>query len=171
MPWVWRVSSHPATFGPSPEGLGHDYHYDPGQLNSSNTGSWPPLVSPAPLHLSPYNLHLLCVAILCWELQPLQPSCQALPIFDDHLPCRPGLGQISVCQPPAVPASGNPNRLREVHPVIDAGQLSGPALFPGLLQVQVLLVSRLADYAVCAAGCFQRTSWHQIMAGHHQLLL
>ncbi|KAJ9082424.1 hypothetical protein DSO57_1004684 [Entomophthora muscae] len=36
----------PGFFGPSPEGLGHDYHYDPGKLNSSNTGSWPPLVSP-----------------------------------------------------------------------------------------------------------------------------
>ncbi|KAJ9088232.1 hypothetical protein DSO57_1025026 [Entomophthora muscae] len=33
-------------FGPSPEGLGHDPHYDPGQLNSSHTGSGPPLVSP-----------------------------------------------------------------------------------------------------------------------------
>ncbi|KAJ9060630.1 hypothetical protein DSO57_1028764 [Entomophthora muscae] len=33
-------------FGPSPEGLGHDPHYDPGQLNSSYTGSWPPIVSP-----------------------------------------------------------------------------------------------------------------------------
>ncbi|KAJ9074729.1 hypothetical protein DSO57_1039249 [Entomophthora muscae] len=33
-------------FGPSPGGLGHDPHYDPGQLNSSDTGSWPLLVSP-----------------------------------------------------------------------------------------------------------------------------
>ncbi|KAJ9068081.1 hypothetical protein DSO57_1032272 [Entomophthora muscae] len=33
-------------FGPSQEGLGHDHHYDPGQLNSSYTGSWPPIVSP-----------------------------------------------------------------------------------------------------------------------------
>ncbi|KAJ9084711.1 hypothetical protein DSO57_1021476 [Entomophthora muscae] len=31
---------------PSPKGLGHDYHYDPGQLNSSHTGSWSPLISP-----------------------------------------------------------------------------------------------------------------------------
>ncbi|KAJ9085705.1 hypothetical protein DSO57_1011407 [Entomophthora muscae] len=36
----------PEFFGSSPEGLGHDYHYDPGQLNSSNTSSWPSLVSP-----------------------------------------------------------------------------------------------------------------------------
>ncbi|KAJ9077299.1 hypothetical protein DSO57_1018106 [Entomophthora muscae] len=36
----------PEFFGPSPEGLGQNYHYDPGQLNSSNTGSWPPPVSP-----------------------------------------------------------------------------------------------------------------------------
>ncbi|KAJ9054792.1 hypothetical protein DSO57_1010664 [Entomophthora muscae] len=33
-------------FGPSPDGLGHDPYYDPGQLNSSQTESWPPLVSP-----------------------------------------------------------------------------------------------------------------------------
>ncbi|KAJ9071213.1 hypothetical protein DSO57_1039241 [Entomophthora muscae] len=33
-------------FGPSPEGLGHDFHYNPGQLNSSQTEPWPPLVSP-----------------------------------------------------------------------------------------------------------------------------
>ncbi|KAJ9070093.1 hypothetical protein DSO57_1011924 [Entomophthora muscae] len=33
-------------FGPSPDGLGHDPHYDPGQLNSSQTESWSPLVSP-----------------------------------------------------------------------------------------------------------------------------
>ncbi|KAJ9055218.1 hypothetical protein DSO57_1039644 [Entomophthora muscae] len=33
-------------FGPSPDGLGHDSHYNPGQLNSSQTESWPPLVSP-----------------------------------------------------------------------------------------------------------------------------
>ncbi|KAJ9072863.1 hypothetical protein DSO57_1022681 [Entomophthora muscae] len=33
-------------FGPSPEGLGHDPHYNPGQLNSFRTGPWPPLVSP-----------------------------------------------------------------------------------------------------------------------------
>ncbi|KAJ9072071.1 hypothetical protein DSO57_1030946 [Entomophthora muscae] len=32
-------------FGPSQEGFGHDPHYDPGQLNLSHTGSWPPLVS------------------------------------------------------------------------------------------------------------------------------
>ncbi|KAJ9066009.1 hypothetical protein DSO57_1013885 [Entomophthora muscae] len=32
-------------FGPSPDGLGHDPHYNPGQLNSSQTESWPPLVS------------------------------------------------------------------------------------------------------------------------------
>ncbi|KAJ9088948.1 hypothetical protein DSO57_1017889 [Entomophthora muscae] len=33
-------------FGPSPDVLGHDPHYNPGQLNSSQTGPWPPLVSP-----------------------------------------------------------------------------------------------------------------------------
>ncbi|KAJ9053718.1 hypothetical protein DSO57_1021509 [Entomophthora muscae] len=33
-------------FGPSSEGLGHDPHYNPGQLNSSHAGPWPPLVSP-----------------------------------------------------------------------------------------------------------------------------
>ncbi|KAJ9064029.1 hypothetical protein DSO57_1034741 [Entomophthora muscae] len=35
----------PEFFGPSSEGLGHDPHYDPGKLNSSYSGSWPPLVS------------------------------------------------------------------------------------------------------------------------------
>ncbi|KAJ9081271.1 hypothetical protein DSO57_1016459 [Entomophthora muscae] len=33
-------------FGTSPDGLGHNPHYDPGQLNSSQTGPWPPLVFP-----------------------------------------------------------------------------------------------------------------------------
>ncbi|KAJ9088268.1 hypothetical protein DSO57_1024850 [Entomophthora muscae] len=33
-------------FGPSPDGLGHNPQYNPGQLNSSQTESWPPLVSP-----------------------------------------------------------------------------------------------------------------------------
>ncbi|KAJ9090272.1 hypothetical protein DSO57_1004181 [Entomophthora muscae] len=33
-------------FGPSQEGLGHDHHYDPGQLNFSYTGSWLLIVSP-----------------------------------------------------------------------------------------------------------------------------
>ncbi|KAJ9088695.1 hypothetical protein DSO57_1039589 [Entomophthora muscae] len=33
-------------FRPSPDGLGHDPHYNPCQLNSSQTGSWHPLVSP-----------------------------------------------------------------------------------------------------------------------------
>ncbi|KAJ9061437.1 hypothetical protein DSO57_1020787 [Entomophthora muscae] len=32
--------------GPSTEGLGHNPYYDPGQLNSSNTRPWPPLVFP-----------------------------------------------------------------------------------------------------------------------------
>ncbi|KAJ9073801.1 hypothetical protein DSO57_1012551 [Entomophthora muscae] len=35
----------PEFFGPSSEGLGHDPHYGPGQLNSSYSGFWPPLVS------------------------------------------------------------------------------------------------------------------------------
>ncbi|KAJ9053550.1 hypothetical protein DSO57_1023157 [Entomophthora muscae] len=34
----------PEFFSPSLEGLGHDPHYYPGQLNSSYSGSWPPLV-------------------------------------------------------------------------------------------------------------------------------
>ncbi|KAJ9061565.1 hypothetical protein DSO57_1019343 [Entomophthora muscae] len=32
-------------FGPSTEGLGYDPYHNPGQLNLSNTGPWPPLVS------------------------------------------------------------------------------------------------------------------------------
>ncbi|KAJ9089623.1 hypothetical protein DSO57_1010782 [Entomophthora muscae] len=43
---IWGYQQGPKLFGPSPEGLGHDYHYDPGHLNSSKTGPWPPLVSP-----------------------------------------------------------------------------------------------------------------------------
>ncbi|KAJ9058065.1 hypothetical protein DSO57_1016237 [Entomophthora muscae] len=35
----------PEFFGPSPKGLGHENHYDLGQLNSSYTGSWTSLVS------------------------------------------------------------------------------------------------------------------------------
>ncbi|KAJ9088343.1 hypothetical protein DSO57_1024037 [Entomophthora muscae] len=35
----------PEFFGPSPDGLGYDPYYNPGQLNSSQTGPWPPLVS------------------------------------------------------------------------------------------------------------------------------
>ncbi|KAJ9051936.1 hypothetical protein DSO57_1039142 [Entomophthora muscae] len=34
------------TFGPFPEGLGCNYHYEPKQLNSSHTGSCEPLVLP-----------------------------------------------------------------------------------------------------------------------------
>ncbi|KAJ9062305.1 hypothetical protein DSO57_1012099 [Entomophthora muscae] len=33
-------------FGPSPDGLVHDPYYNPSQLNSFQTGPWPPLVSP-----------------------------------------------------------------------------------------------------------------------------
>ncbi|KAJ9082785.1 hypothetical protein DSO57_1001314 [Entomophthora muscae] len=33
-------------FGLSQEGLGHNHHYEPGQLNSSHTGPWLPIVSP-----------------------------------------------------------------------------------------------------------------------------
>ncbi|KAJ9051044.1 hypothetical protein DSO57_1008584 [Entomophthora muscae] len=33
-------------FGPSPDELGHDPHYNPGQPNSSHTRPWPPLLSP-----------------------------------------------------------------------------------------------------------------------------
>ncbi|KAJ9068038.1 hypothetical protein DSO57_1032806 [Entomophthora muscae] len=33
-------------FGTSPDGLGHDPHYNPGQLNSSQNEPWPLLVSP-----------------------------------------------------------------------------------------------------------------------------
>ncbi|KAJ9053853.1 hypothetical protein DSO57_1020296 [Entomophthora muscae] len=43
---IGGYQSGPELFGPSPEGLGQDSYYDPGQLNSSQTGPWPPLVSP-----------------------------------------------------------------------------------------------------------------------------
>ncbi|KAJ9049654.1 hypothetical protein DSO57_1022157 [Entomophthora muscae] len=43
---IGGYQQEPGTFGLSPEGLGRNYHYDPVQLNSSHTVSWPPLVSP-----------------------------------------------------------------------------------------------------------------------------
>ncbi|KAJ9051731.1 hypothetical protein DSO57_1001997 [Entomophthora muscae] len=52
----------PELFGPSPEGLGHDYHYDSGQLNSSILVPglpWYLHTSPCPLWWSfgRYNIH------------------------------------------------------------------------------------------------------------------
>ncbi|KAJ9054103.1 hypothetical protein DSO57_1018226 [Entomophthora muscae] len=35
----------PKLFEPLSKGLGQDYYHDPGQLNSSHTGSWTPLLS------------------------------------------------------------------------------------------------------------------------------
>ncbi|KAJ9069887.1 hypothetical protein DSO57_1014207 [Entomophthora muscae] len=50
---IGGYQQEPEFFGPSPEGLGHDYYYDSGKLNSSDTGSWPPLVSPhSPLSIA-----------------------------------------------------------------------------------------------------------------------
>ncbi|KAJ9058113.1 hypothetical protein DSO57_1015702 [Entomophthora muscae] len=43
---IGGYQSGPELFGPSPEGLGQNSYHDPGQLNSSQTGPWPPLVSP-----------------------------------------------------------------------------------------------------------------------------
>ncbi|KAJ9068353.1 hypothetical protein DSO57_1029533 [Entomophthora muscae] len=43
---IGGYQSGPEFFGPSPEGLGQNSYYDSGQLNSSQTGPWPPLVSP-----------------------------------------------------------------------------------------------------------------------------
>ncbi|KAJ9052680.1 hypothetical protein DSO57_1031913 [Entomophthora muscae] len=43
---IGGYQSGPEFFGPSPEGLGQNSYYDPGQLNSSQTGPWSPLVSP-----------------------------------------------------------------------------------------------------------------------------
>ncbi|KAJ9088130.1 hypothetical protein DSO57_1026160 [Entomophthora muscae] len=43
---IGGYQSGPELFGPFLEGLGQDSYYDPGQLNSSQTGPWPPLVSP-----------------------------------------------------------------------------------------------------------------------------
>ncbi|KAJ9089829.1 hypothetical protein DSO57_1008789 [Entomophthora muscae] len=42
---IGGYQSGPEFFGPSPEGLGQNSYYDPGQLNSSQTGPWLPLVS------------------------------------------------------------------------------------------------------------------------------
>ncbi|KAJ9086044.1 hypothetical protein DSO57_1008273 [Entomophthora muscae] len=43
---IGGYQSGPELFGPSLEGLGQDSYYDPGQMNSSQTGPWPPLMSP-----------------------------------------------------------------------------------------------------------------------------
>ncbi|KAJ9067867.1 hypothetical protein DSO57_1034697 [Entomophthora muscae] len=43
---IGGYQSGPEFFGPSPKGLGQHSYYGPGQLNSSQTGPWPPLVSP-----------------------------------------------------------------------------------------------------------------------------
>ncbi|KAJ9075147.1 hypothetical protein DSO57_1038936 [Entomophthora muscae] len=64
-------------FGPSPEGLGHDHHYDPGQLNSSHTGSWPPLVSPhSTLSIAVYT---------SMDIWKVQHPCQGLSLIDEYL--------------------------------------------------------------------------------------
>ncbi|KAJ9085245.1 hypothetical protein DSO57_1015842 [Entomophthora muscae] len=82
-------------FGPSTEGLGHDPYYDPGQLNSSNTGPWLPLVFPhftlsIAMYMSAYyiltyfarsfgrfNIH---AKVFCW-LMTLYPIITALTGF------------------------------------------------------------------------------------------
>ncbi|KAJ9085659.1 hypothetical protein DSO57_1011808 [Entomophthora muscae] len=82
-------------FGPSPEELGHDPHYDPGQLNSSHTGPWPPLITPHSMlsiavyttmyyvwtyfarSLGRYNVH---DKVFCW-LMTIYPIITALTGF------------------------------------------------------------------------------------------
>ncbi|KAJ9068644.1 hypothetical protein DSO57_1026526 [Entomophthora muscae] len=82
-------------FGPSPEGLGHDPHFDPGQLNSSHTGHWSPLVSPHSMlsiavyttlyyaltyfagNFGRYNVH---AKVFCW-LMTIYPIITALTRF------------------------------------------------------------------------------------------
>ncbi|KAJ9084901.1 hypothetical protein DSO57_1019405 [Entomophthora muscae] len=96
-------------FGPFPDGLGHNPHYGPGQLNSSQTGPWPPLVSPhSPLSIAMsfgrYNIHanvfrwLMTVYpivtaltgfqfsnLLPYILQVVLPLCQPREDYPDHL--------------------------------------------------------------------------------------
>ncbi|KAJ9078866.1 hypothetical protein DSO57_1002103 [Entomophthora muscae] len=82
-------------FGPSPDGLVHDPHLNPGQLNSSQTGPWPPLMSPhSTLSIAMYtsmyyiltyfagsfgryNMH---AKIFCW-LMTVYPIVTALTVF------------------------------------------------------------------------------------------
>ncbi|KAJ9059093.1 hypothetical protein DSO57_1005893 [Entomophthora muscae] len=67
----------PDFFGPSPEGLGHDPHYGPGQLNSYS-GSWPPLVSPhSTLSIVAYTSMYY---VFCW-LMTIYPIITALTGF------------------------------------------------------------------------------------------
>ncbi|KAJ9080059.1 hypothetical protein DSO57_1029061 [Entomophthora muscae] len=75
-------------FGPSPDGLGHDPHYDPGQLNSSQTGPWPALVSPH--------------SKLSIELWKIQHTRKGLLLVDDHISHPYRLDWILICQPAAI---------------------------------------------------------------------
>ncbi|KAJ9068495.1 hypothetical protein DSO57_1028089 [Entomophthora muscae] len=43
---IGGYQSGPEFLGPSSERLGQNSYYDPGQLNSSQTGPWPPLMYP-----------------------------------------------------------------------------------------------------------------------------
>ncbi|KAJ9065864.1 hypothetical protein DSO57_1015292 [Entomophthora muscae] len=120
------------TFGPLPEGLGHNYRYDPGQINSSPTGSWPPLVSPhftmsivvyTSLYyvltyfvgsFGRYNIHtkvfwwlmiiyLVATALIGFQLSNLQPYLlQAVPTMSGYYTSR-GQGALQLSFPPCLP--------------------------------------------------------------------
>ncbi|KAJ9058421.1 hypothetical protein DSO57_1012449 [Entomophthora muscae] len=105
-------------FGPSPDGLGHDPHYNPGQLNSSQTGPWPPLVSP----------HSTLSIAMCTSMKLLKIQCtrKGLLLVDDCVPHHYRFDWIPARQPVAIhtasgtycnwppPTSSNPRKMNHL---------------------------------------------------------
>ncbi|KAJ9087396.1 hypothetical protein DSO57_1033740 [Entomophthora muscae] len=125
---IGGYQSGPEFFGPSPEGLGQNSYYTSGQLNSSQTGPWPPLVSPhSTLSIAMYtsmyyvltyfagsfgryNVH---AKIFCW-LMTVYPIVIALtgfqfanllPYFLQVIPTITGYYTWSLRPPPWLPVS------------------------------------------------------------------
>ncbi|KAJ9059736.1 hypothetical protein DSO57_1038384 [Entomophthora muscae] len=104
---IGGYQSGPEFFGPSPKGLGQHSYYDPGQLNSSQTGPWPPLVSPPfnTLHCH-VHVHVLCLDLLRRKFWEIQCACQDLLLAHDCVPHCYHLDWVIVCQPATLlPAS------------------------------------------------------------------
>ncbi|KAJ9054598.1 hypothetical protein DSO57_1012664 [Entomophthora muscae] len=139
---IGGYQSGPELFEPSPEGLGQDSYYDPGQLNSSQTGPWPPLVSPhSTLSIAMYtfmyyiltyfagsfgryNVH---AKIFRW-LMTVYPIVTALTgfQFDNLLPYV--LQVIPTITGYDTPTSGSPGTLRLLTPPLYTQLSPGPAL-------------------------------------------
>ncbi|KAJ9077355.1 hypothetical protein DSO57_1017493 [Entomophthora muscae] len=95
-------------FEPSPDGLGHDPHYDPGQLNSSQTGPWPPLVSPhSTLSIAMYTFMYYILTYFAGSFGRYNVHVKALLLADDRVPYCYRLDWVPVHQPVAIhPVSG-----------------------------------------------------------------